>query len=217
MLHLALVQEKDLMGKARLQLLAHQTPEHTWTLQELGTYTLMIEASDYGEGSLVLVKLTNSGQVEQVQAVKVNGLEFVEQHLPSGITPMDLQQEEQRAEQWRQSLTLQSQELGRRALEMEARRDQIQELEENLRQEKKQLELKAAELEANAQELGRRSLELEARWTQIQEAQENLRLEVEARWTQIQETQESLKQERQQLELKAAELELKAVELKTHP
>jgi hypothetical protein len=207
MLHLALVQEKDLMGKARLQLLAHQTPECTWTLQGIEAYTLMIEASDYGEGSLVLVKLTHSGQVEQVQAVKVNGLEFVEQHLPSGITPMDLQQEEQRAEQWRQSLTLQSQELGRRALEME---------EENLRQEKKQLELKAAELEENAQDLGRRSLELEARWTQIQEAQENLRLDVEARWTQIQETQESLRQERQQLELKAAELELKALELKTH-
>lgn len=198
MLHLALVQEKDLMGKARLKLLAHQTPERTWTLQGLESHTLIIEASDYSEGSLVLVKLTDLGQVELVQAVKVNGLEFVEQHLPSGITPMDLQQEEQRAEQWRQSLTLQSQELGRRALEMEARRDQIQELEENLRQEKKQLELKAAELESNAQELNRRSLEIESRWVQLQESQESLR------------------QERQQLELTAAELELKTVELKTH-
>jgi dsDNA-specific endonuclease/ATPase MutS2 len=55
----------------------------------------------------------------------------------------------QRAEQWRQSLTLKSQELGRRALEMEARRDQIQELEENLKQEKEKLESMAAQVRAS--------------------------------------------------------------------
>jgi uncharacterized protein (DUF3084 family) len=57
-----------------------------------------------------------------------------------------LQQESERVEQWRQSLTLQSQEIARRTLELEARREQLQELEEELRREKKKLELLAAQL-----------------------------------------------------------------------
>jgi hypothetical protein len=44
-----------------------------------------------------------------------------------------LQQEVERAEEWRQSLTLQNQDLARRTLELEARREQIQALEESLK------------------------------------------------------------------------------------
>jgi len=47
-----------------------------------------------------------------------------------------LQQEVERAEQWRQSLTIQNQDLARRSLELEARREQIQALEESLKRER---------------------------------------------------------------------------------
>jgi chromosome segregation ATPase len=154
MLHLAQVQTKDSLGKAKLQLLAQQQSEYTWALHATDDQIVLAEVGSYSEGALVLVELSDeTGQVQQLQDAKDWVLALVEQYLTCGITPLDLQQEEQRAEQWRQSLTLQSQELGRRALEMEARRDQIQELEENLKQEKKQLETRAAELEIQAAEL----------------------------------------------------------------
>jgi hypothetical protein len=52
------------------------------------------------------------------------------------MTPELLQQEVERAEHWRQSLTLQNQDLARRSLELEARREQIQSLEESMKKEK---------------------------------------------------------------------------------
>jgi predicted RNase H-like nuclease (RuvC/YqgF family) len=67
-------------------------------------------------------------------------LTLVEQYLAYGITPAALEQEIERAERWRQSLTLKSQEVDRRALETAARRDEIQELERNLKQEREELE-----------------------------------------------------------------------------
>jgi predicted RNase H-like nuclease (RuvC/YqgF family) len=73
-------------------------------------------------------------------------LDLVEQYLSAGVTPTFLQEEAERTEQWRQDLTLQSQDLTRRHLEMEARREQIQTLEEDLKREKQQLEALAAQL-----------------------------------------------------------------------
>jgi predicted RNase H-like nuclease (RuvC/YqgF family) len=67
-------------------------------------------------------------------------LTLVEQYLTYGMTPAALEQEIERAERWRQSLTLKSQEVDRRALETAARRDEIQELERNLKQEQEELE-----------------------------------------------------------------------------
>lgn len=63
-------------------------------------------------------------------------LDIVANFLKSGVTADFLQAETERAEQWRQALTLQSQELGRRTLELEARMGQIQQLEEKLQHER---------------------------------------------------------------------------------
>jgi hypothetical protein len=145
MLHLAQVQEQDATGKTRLQLLAYQTSDHVWvTLSEPDS--VCTEETGLSVGVLVLVELLPTRQVKQVQDAKPWILDIIDKYLSTGLTPALLQDEAQRAEQWRQSLTLQNQELGRRALEVEARRDQIQELEESLKQEKRQLEAIAAEL-----------------------------------------------------------------------
>jgi len=63
-------------------------------------------------------------------------LKLVQTYLTSGMTVEFLQQEAERAEKWRQNLTLQNQELARRSLELEARREQIQALEESLKRDK---------------------------------------------------------------------------------
>lgn len=137
MLYLAQVQKKGILGKAGLRLLARQKSEHAWTILTEDEVIPAAEAVNLGEGVLVLVELSTHRQVLTIQDAREWVLEIVQKYLVNGITPAFLQQETERAEQWRQSLTLQSQELDRRALELEARREQIQVLEESLKRDKK--------------------------------------------------------------------------------
>jgi hypothetical protein len=136
MLYLAQVQKKGFLGKAGLLLLARQRSEHAWTLVTEETVIPATEAGSFSEGLLVLVETTINHQVLSVKDAKDWVLDIIQKFLVSGVTPSFLQQETERAEQWRQSLTLQSQELDRRALELEARREQVQALEESLKREK---------------------------------------------------------------------------------
>lgn len=152
MLHLAQVQKKGYLGKAGLRLLASQKSEHVWTKLPDEEIILSAEASAYSENLLVLVEISSSNQILSVREAKDWVLELVQRYLTYGVTPTFLQQETERAEQWRQSLTLESQELARRSIELEARREQIQELEEELKREKKQLEALTAQIKAQNQE-----------------------------------------------------------------
>jgi len=54
-------------------------------------------------------------------------------------------QQASRAEKWRQTLTLQNQELARRLLELEARREQIEALEESFKRDKESWGAEGAE------------------------------------------------------------------------
>lgn len=152
MLYLAQVLKRERGGGASLTLLAEKRGEYTWTACADEETVFLENSSDHSngdalnEGMLALVELTSTRKVKRVQDAKNWVLEIVKDYLSNGVSPAFLQEETQRAEQWRQSLTLQSQELGRQALEMEARRDQFQELEENLNTKKKQLETLEAEL-----------------------------------------------------------------------
>lgn len=144
MLYLAQVQKKGFLGKAGLRLLAHQKSEDTWTVIN-DEDIIPTEVDSFSEDLLVLVELTSNRQVLTIKDAKDWMLDIVEKFLVTGITPEFLRQETERAEQWRQSLTLQSQELDRRALELEARKEQIQVMEETLKREKKQIESMAAQ------------------------------------------------------------------------
>jgi hypothetical protein len=157
MLHLAQVQKKGYLGKVGLHLLATQKSENIWDVNVEEEVVLASEANSYSENSLVLVELSSSQQVLSIQDAKDWVIDLVQKFLINGITPAFLQQETERAEQWRQSLTLQSQELDRRALELEARREQIQSLEEDLKREKKQFEVLSQQLEVKSQERDRAS------------------------------------------------------------
>lgn len=148
MLYLAQVQKKGFLGKIELKLLAQEKADNFWAMvPEENNVISSTEASAYNEGMLVLVDLTEGRQIVTIKDATPWVISLVSKYLTIGVTPALLQQEIERAEQWRQSLTLQSQELGRRSLEVEARREQIQELEENLKQERKQLEAMAAQLQ----------------------------------------------------------------------
>ncbi len=138
--YLAKVQKKAFLGGAELTLLAVQNSDTVW---ERLVKPRLIETPRllaFPEGSLVLVELDGANQVLAVEDAIPWVLTLVEQYLAYGITPAALEQEIERAERWRQSLTLKSQEVDRRALETAARRDEIQELERNLKQEREELE-----------------------------------------------------------------------------
>ncbi|MUL39367.1 hypothetical protein [Gloeocapsopsis dulcis] len=142
MLHLAQVQKQKLSGKLNLRLLAVQEAEYTWVILTEEKVIPPIEvltipdAEQLHEGLLVLLDLSPTGEIKHIENATNWVLDLIKTYLTTGITPAFLQQETERAEQWRQTLTLQTQELARRSLEVEARREQIQALEESLKRER---------------------------------------------------------------------------------
>ncbi|MEG4318519.1 MULTISPECIES: hypothetical protein [unclassified Microcoleus] len=149
MLYLAQVQKKEISGKISLQLLACQNSDRTWAmLFQENALTLPPDLAQtvLNEGMLVLADIGENSKVLHIQSATNWVLELVQKYLTTGFSPDFLQQEAQKAEGWRQSLTLQSQELSRRSIEVEARREQIQNLEAKLQQEKELLESTIAQL-----------------------------------------------------------------------
>ncbi len=126
MLHLAQVQGQT-DGEARsLRLLAKQTPDALWSLVTEAPPVPLPPEPPLNPGMLVLVQVSEAGEVQQVQDACSWVLGLLQTHLS--------RPEAQLVEQWRRELTLQSQELALQRLEVEARREQIQALEESLRQ-----------------------------------------------------------------------------------
>jgi hypothetical protein len=140
MLYLAQVYLGASSDEAGFRLLALQEAEDTWVVLPQEEFLLCDRAAALSPELLVLTEITVEQVVATVKDAKPWILQILQQYLSLGITPEALQQEVERAEQWRQSLTLQSQELDRRALELEARREQIQSLETDLTREKKKIE-----------------------------------------------------------------------------
>ncbi len=135
MLHLAKVLNRTSSGSAELRLLAYQQLNTTWHVVNQAAsdglvVTMPLDKLPYGEGVLVVVELSDDRRVRTVQDATDWILDVL-------AMPTFLQQEIERMEKWRQSLTLESQELARRNLEVEARLEHIQALEESLRQERK--------------------------------------------------------------------------------
>jgi hypothetical protein len=152
MRYLAKVERASFLGSTVLQLLARQLDEYLW--EKVPEKTIETEiVPGVGEGAIVLVECNNSStQVVAIEDATPWIMLLVEQYLSQGITPDFLAKEAERAEQWRQSLTLESQEVERRALETAARRDEIQELERNLKLAREELEQREAEFLARLQE-----------------------------------------------------------------
>ena len=156
MLYLAEVQNQEILGEISLQLLACQTSDDTWAIlteesfltlpKDFAQNPINSATNGLNEGMLVLADIGKNSKVLHIQAATNWVLELVEKYLTTGFTPDFLHQEAQKAEGWRQSLTLQSQELSRRLIEVEARREQIQNLEAKLQQEKQLLESSIAQL-----------------------------------------------------------------------
>ncbi|MEM0981280.1 MAG: hypothetical protein AAGH78_13530 [Cyanobacteria bacterium P01_H01_bin.58] len=155
MRYLAKVERAAFLGDAVLQLQARQIEDYLWEKlpQEKAIQTEI--ALGVGEGALVLVQTGEADEhVVAVEDALPWLIDIMEKFLAQGITPEFLAKEAERAEQWRQSLTLESQEVERRALETAARRDEIQELEKSLKLERAELEKREAEFLARLENEG---------------------------------------------------------------
>jgi len=135
MQYLAKVHSKYSPGTTQLQLLAINASEHVWELVTPSKIVNTAQNVPFNEQALVLVEIEDEDQVTNTKDATQWVTDFVAEYLTLGLTPRGLEDELERAEQWRQSLTLQSQEVRRRALETAARRDEIQNLEKRLKLE----------------------------------------------------------------------------------
>lgn len=209
MLHLAQVQKTDPEGRVVLKLLAHQTSQHSWGLIADEDCIPLPAAEHYAEGVLVLAELSSTRQVDELQAATPWILKLIEQYLSGRLTSSMLQEEAERAEQWRQSLTLQSQELGRRAIETEARREKLLEMEAGLKLERRQLEEREALLQVQLHEIEEREAVLQLQLRQLEERETTLHInecQLDDRREYLTSLEETLRREKKQLDLLAAEL-----------
>ncbi len=142
MQYLAKVHAKYSSGSTELQLLALNPSEHVWELITPSKLVTVFQEVPFNEQVLVLVELEDDEHVVSLKDATEWVTDFVAEYLTLGLTPRGLEAELERAEQWRQSLTLQSQEVRRRALETAARRDEIQNLEKRLKLDREAAEHK---------------------------------------------------------------------------
>ena len=132
MQYLAKVHSKYSSGTTQLQLLASNSSEHVWELVVPDKIVTTSYEVPFNEQALILIEMEQE-VVTNTQDATEWITAFISEYLSLGLTPRGLEDELERAEQWRQSLTLQSQEVRRRALETAARRDEIQNMEKRLK------------------------------------------------------------------------------------
>ena len=131
MRHLAQVQINPLTGHQQLLILAHEQDDGSWKLGD--RLEILLDHKSFAAGMLVIVKLGEDNSLLSIQNATDWLLEVVKRHFAQdAITPDFIRKEQAKIETWRQEITSQSQDLTRRQLEIETRREQLEELEKKL-------------------------------------------------------------------------------------
>lgn len=166
MRYLAQVNQVNGGDQSMLRLLALQVSDSTW--QVTGVQEAMLDAPEsrgFSHRQLVLVDLDANNGLKGITDATDWVMELIHEYLVSGITPEFLKEEATRAEQWRQVLTLQTQDLSRRSLEVEARQEQLQGLDQLLQQGQQRLREQWKTLIDQADSLGLDTTDLVATMT----------------------------------------------------
>ncbi|BBH38385.1 hypothetical protein myaer102_08830 [Microcystis viridis NIES-102] len=159
MLYLAEVkkQTRGFIGgyKTELKLLACQHNDQTWSAIPGEDILIYDETNSLGEGALLLVNLSNSRQLQGNP--ELAGAEMVRQLQKISRLMERSKKDQEKIEQWKQSLTYQSEILNRQKMEMETRIEQIEQIEAEF----DYLERKRQELETLKQQLNEQQRHLE--------------------------------------------------------
>ena len=133
--------------KTELKLLACQHKDQTWSAIAGNDILTYDETNSIGEGALLLVNLSDNRQLQGNP--ELAGAEMVRQLQKISRLMERSKKDQEKIEQWKQSLTYQSEILNRQKMEMEARIEQI----ERIEAEFDYLEGKRQELENLKQQL----------------------------------------------------------------
>jgi chromosome segregation ATPase len=170
-LYLAEVQRKTRVigsGRAELKLLACQRSEQSWSAVPAEEAAILApDDANYGAGTLVMVELTASRQVQRHSEASRQLVSILQNF---SRLQEKFKNQEGEIEVWKESLTFQSQELSRREIEMETRQEQLQQMEEDFEQlEQQRQEIATAQDEVNhlRAEFDRKTQELEGAWAQL--------------------------------------------------
>jgi chromosome segregation ATPase len=138
-------QTKAFMGgvKAELKLLACQHNDQTWSSVPGDEIVTCDEIPQAGEGALVVLSLNNNRQMQGKP--ELAGIEIVKQLQKLSRLLEKTKDQQEEIEQWKQSLTIQGEELNRRQMEMDAQLEQIDQMQEEF----EELERQRREIEAN--------------------------------------------------------------------
>jgi len=169
-LYLAEVQKKTGFigsGKPEFKLLACQRGENSWTAVPGDETIGAPDDATYSAGALVMVEMTNNRQVQRHYEAGRSLVSILQTF--SNLSKKSKTQEEE-IEQWKQSLTFQSQELNRRELELEARQEQVEQAEADIEQlegQRQELQDLRATLQQQQEDLERKSKDLEGAWEHL--------------------------------------------------
>ncbi len=169
-------------GKAELKLLACQRGEHNWSAVPGDDAIPVEEANKFNDGTLVLVELSASKQVQRIQEAARQLVSILQNF---SRLQDKFKDKEEEIEQWKASLTFSSQELNRREMEMQAREEQLAQMVDELeRLEAQRSEIENTRDEANRlrEEVDRSRVEMETAWEQLRGEQQ----QVEQRQSQVQ-------------------------------
>ncbi|WP_069790717.1 hypothetical protein A5482_005305 [Cyanobacterium sp. IPPAS B-1200] len=140
MLYLAQVVENNISQKLELHLLAKEESSNQWFFCN-EEYALIPDDNKLCKWLLLLVEINEKGEIVRYRHAKDWVLNIIRDFINNGGGKSSdfLLEEQVRIEKWRQELTLESQDLTRLKLEMETRREELQQLEHNLSLERKKL------------------------------------------------------------------------------
>lgn len=140
MLNLAQVQKNPTSDKLQLQILAYQIDDSVWEVDN-STIIPLMEQTYLIEGALVLLEKETDNVITNIKPATDWILSLLQKYLTkNAISPQFIAAEQSKIEEWRQEITVQNLELNRRFLEIETRREQLQELEQSLKQEQEKLQ-----------------------------------------------------------------------------
>ncbi|AFZ37049.1 hypothetical protein Sta7437_3551 [Stanieria cyanosphaera PCC 7437] len=196
MLYLAEVQKQKIgfMGgsETKLKLLACQHNDQSWSIVPGNELINAEEANSFGEGALIVVNLGTNRQLQ-------GNLESASKRIVSILQGFSrllekTKNQEEEIEQWKESLTIQSEELSRREIEMETRLEQLELMEQEyqkLEQQRQEINILREESEKIRIEFETKSQELEGAWAHLRG--EKLRLEEQIQQAFILDEQQTVK------------------------
>ncbi len=140
MLYLAQVHKQRASGETELQVLAYETTENVWQVDTSEILTLKQDMSTK-EGLLVLLEREQGGAIVSIKEAKEWILSVLQQYLTkNAVNAQFVTEEKEKIEKWRQEITVQNLELNRRFLEIETRREELQQLEQSLKSQEEKLQ-----------------------------------------------------------------------------